>query len=92
MYADVLRKTSENLTTPKIAGEVTPQKVANAVVRSILKDDVDKIVGSPLLPVVSALNQLNPNLVSSLLHFFKIPQYNKKLASVYHNAKEKDGH
>jgi len=90
MYADVLQKTSENLRTPKIAGEVTPQKVANAVVRSILKDKTDKIVGSPLLRVVSALNELAPNLVSNLLELFKIPQYNKKLASVHHDSKGKD--
>jgi len=89
MYADVLQKTSENLRTPKIAGEVTPQKVANAVVRSILKDKTDKIVGSPLLRAVSALNELTPNFVSNLLELFKIPQYNKKLASAHHNARVK---
>jgi len=84
MYADVLKKADENLRTPKIAGEVTPQKVASVVVSSILKDKTDKIVGSPLLRAVSALNELAPNFVSNLLELFKIPQYNKKLASVHH--------
>ena len=90
MYADVLQKTSENLRTPKIAGEVTPQKVASVVVRSILKDKTDQIVGAPILRFVSVLNELAPNLISNLLEFFRIPQYNKKLASVHQNAKEEN--
>ena len=90
MYADILQKASENLRTPKIAGEVTPPKVASVVVRSILKDKTDKIVGSPLLKVVSALNELAPDFVSNLLELFKIPQYNKKLASIHHDSKGKD--
>jgi len=80
MYADMLKKANGKLETPKIAGVVTPQQVANAVVYSILKDKSDKIVGSPLLAAVSALNELAPDLVSCLLDFFKIFQYNKKLA------------
>jgi len=90
MYADVLKKTNEDLRTPKVAGEVTPQKVARMVVRSIMKDKTDKIVGAPLLIAVSILNELVPNFVTSMLGFFKIPQYNKKLASAHHNANEKD--
>jgi len=89
MYANVLQKASEKLTTPKIAGEVTPQKVANIVVRSILKDTADKVVGSPLLTVVSALNEVIPEVISSMLEIFGIPQYNKKLALVHHGEKMK---
>jgi len=88
MYADVLQKTKEKLNTPKIAGEVTPRQVANAVVWSILKDKTDKIVGSPLLTAVSALNQLFPDAVSNMLELFKIPQYNHKLASAHHGTKK----
>jgi len=86
MYADMLNKAKGKLETPKIVGAVTPQKVANAVVYSILKDRSDKIIGSPLLAAVSLLNELSPNLVSSLLRLFKISQYNKKLASVHHGC------
>jgi len=82
MYADMLIKAKGKLKTPKIVGDVTPQKVAAAVVYSILKDKSDKIVGSPLLAAVSALNELAPDMVSRLLGIFKISEYNKKLASV----------
>ena len=89
MYADVLQKADDVLKTPKIAGEVTPQKVANAVVYAILKNKTDKIVGSPLLTIVSVLNEIAPDLISSMLEIFRIPQYNKKLASVHHDSKRK---
>ena len=82
MYADMLNKAEDKLKTPKIVGAVTPQKVANEVIFSILKDRSDKNVGSPLLACVAILNELAPDLVSYLLHLFKIPQYNNKLALV----------
>jgi len=82
MYANMLKKAKGNLATPKIIGAVTPQKVAHDVVYSILNDKSDKIVGSPLLAVVSVLNELAPDLVSSLLELFRISQYSKKLALV----------
>jgi len=84
MYADMLKKAKGKLKPPKAAGEVTPQKVANVVICSIRKDKSDKIVGSPLLAAVSVLNELAPDLVSSLLYLFKISKYNKELASVHH--------
>jgi len=84
MYAGMLKKANGKLEAPKIAGEVTPQKVAGSVVYSILKDKSDRIVGSPLLAVVSILNELAPDLVSSLLDLFNISQYNKKLAWVHY--------
>jgi len=83
MYADILHMTSEVLTTPKIAGEVTPRQVARAVVCSIVNDKTDLVVGSPLLRFASVVNEFIPDIVSGMLRFLGILRYNKKLAFIH---------
>ena len=89
MYSDILNESTAKLNTPKIAGEVTPQKVADAVVRSILKDKTDIIVGSPFLRIFTAINELMPNFVTRLFGTLKLSQYNKKLALIHHDAQKR---
>ena len=89
MYSDILNKSTDKLNTPRIAGEVTPQKVADAVVRSILNDKADIIVGSPVLRIFTAINELMPNAVSRLFDSLKLSQYNKNLALIHHDAQKR---
>jgi len=86
MYADILHMSDEKLTTPKIAGEVTPKQVAKAVVCSIINDKTDVVVGSPLLRFASATNELFPNAVSGMLNLLGIWRYNKKLAFIHRES------
>ena len=89
MYSDTVNKSNDKINTPRIAGEVNPQKVANAVIRSILKNRTDIIVGSPFLRIFTALNELMPGFVSKLFDFLNISQYNKKLALIHHDDQKR---
>ena len=91
MYFDILGKSGGKLNTPKIAGEVTPQKVANAVVRSIAKSKTDIIVGPPFLRIFATLNELMPNFVSKSFDLLNISGYNKKLATIHHDVQKQKG-
>ena len=90
MYSDILNKSTDKLNTPKIAGEVTPQQVADAVIRSVLKDKSDIIVGSPFLRIFSAINELMPNFVSRLFERLRLTQYNKGLAVIHHETQNQE--
>ena len=87
MYSDILNKSTDQLNTPKIAGEVTPQKVVKAVIRSIQKNRTDIIVGSPFLRIFAAINELAPDCVTKLFDSLGLSQYNEKLAIIHHDAK-----
>ena len=89
MYSDILSQSADKLNTPKIAGEVAPQKVADAVIRSILKNRPDIIVGSPFLRIFAAINELMPNFVTRLFGSLKLTQYNQKLAHIHHDTQKR---
>ena len=89
-YADILNKSGEKMNTPSIVGEVSPQEVANAVVRSIVKNKTDLIVGSPFLRIFTAVNALMPNFATTLLDLFNISQYSEKLAIIHHGKEVKE--
>ena len=86
MYSDILNKSTDQLNTPKIAGEVTPQEVVKTVIRSIQKNRTDVIVGSPLLRIFAAINELAPDCVTKLFDSLGLSQYNKKLAIIHHDT------
>ena len=88
MYSDILNKSNDKLNTPKIAGEVTPQRVADAVIHSISKNKTDIIVGSPFLRIFAAINELMPNFVTKLFDSLGLSQYNKKLALIHHETQK----
>ena len=89
MYSDILNKSNDKIITPRIAGEVTPEKVADAIIRSILKNRTDIIVGSPFLRIFSVINELLPDFVTRLFEFLNISQYNKKLALIHHDDQKR---
>ena len=91
MYFEILNKSGGKLRTPKIAGEVTPQKVAEALIRSIMKNKTDVIVGSASLRIFAAINELVPDYVTKSFDLLGISRYNKKLAAIHHDAQKQKG-
>ena len=90
MYFDTLNKANYKLNTPITVGEVTPQKVADAVIRSILKNKTDIVVGSPLLRIFAAINELTPYLVTKAFDLLNLSKYSKKLALVHRDTHKRD--
>ena len=91
MYFEILGKSGGKLKTPKIAGEVTPQEVAEAVIRSITKNKTDIIAGSPSLRIFAAINELLPDFVTKSFDLLGISLYNKKLAAIHHDVQKQKG-
>lgn len=89
MYAQLLNQSGQKLKTPFVAGEISPEKVAQKVVSAILYNKLDVYVARPYFKLLSIINELNPRFITSLLNFTKITQYNEKLA-VANKAKKEE--
>ncbi|MEA3470403.1 MAG: SDR family oxidoreductase [Thermodesulfobacteriota bacterium] len=58
-----------NKRAPKIVGETTPEKVANAVIRAIEKDIQEVIVSPGLIIVMKLLDAIHPAIMSTFLRY-----------------------
>ncbi len=58
-----------NKRAPKIVGETTPEKVANAVIRAIEKDVQEIIVSPGAIIVMKLLDAIHPGIISTFLRY-----------------------
>jgi short-subunit dehydrogenase len=65
MFADVSRQ--HGVRAPRVAGESTPARVAEAVLRSIRDDRAEILVNPGPMRLFQAINQLAPELFSALM-------------------------
>ncbi len=76
-----------NKRAPKIAGETTPEKVADAVMRAIKKDIGRIIVNPGLVWPMQVLDAIHPGIMSWILRTFGV--YDWYRAQAEENLKHK---
>ena len=82
MFADYRKR------APRIAGETTPQKVADAVVRCVEKDVAEIIVNPGPVRLMLLADALHPSIMTRVLRRFGVYEFFRRQAE--ENASEKD--